>query len=259
LQSRSTGATEVENKQNWRVMRQGPNSRRARGRSSSASRRTNLPNRNQTFDSNGPEVRIRGNAYQVHEKYLTLARDASAAGDRVMSENYLQHAEHYYRIINAMNEAYAQAERQPYDGQQQQQPTGREGTGREGTGRESSGRESGGRESGGRESGGREGKGRDQAHKDNGRGDGDSRDGQDRELEFGEDPRGIEDSEPMSLDRAGGEGDLGSAASGESEGESGGEPAKPTRQRRRPPRPRRPSSGNGSAEATESSGEGGGD
>jgi hypothetical protein len=230
LQSRSTGATEVENKQNWRVMRQGPNSRRARGRSSSASRRTNLPNRNQTFDSNGPEVRIRGNAYQVHEKYLTLARDASAAGDRVMSENYLQHAEHYYRIINAMNEAYAQAERQPYDGQQpQQQPTGRES------------------------------KGRDQAHKENGRADGESREGQDRELEFGEDPRGMEDSEPMSLDRTGGEGDLGQAASGESEGESGGESAKPNRQRRRPPRPRRPSSGNGSAEATESSGEGGGD
>lgn len=218
-------------------MRQGPNSRRARGRSSSASRRTNLPNRNQTFDSNGPEVRIRGNAYQVHEKYLTLARDASAAGDRVMSENYLQHAEHYYRIINAMNEAYAEAERQPYDGQPQQ-PTQQQQQQPQPAGRES--------------------KGRSQAHKDNGRADGESRDGQERALEFGEDPRGMEDSEPMSLDRTGGEGDL-DQASGESEGESAGESAKPARQRRRPPRPRRPSSGNGSAEATESSGEGGGD
>jgi len=57
--------------------------------------------RQQTFDSNGPDVRVRGNAYQVLEKYLGLARDASAAGDRISAENFLQHAEHYYRLINA--------------------------------------------------------------------------------------------------------------------------------------------------------------
>ena len=91
-------------------MRQGPNNRRSRGRNNNAGgRRPSLPNRNQTFDSNGPDVRIRGNAYQVHEKYLGLARDASAAGDRVMAENYLQHAEHYFRIVNAINEAHHQA------------------------------------------------------------------------------------------------------------------------------------------------------
>jgi hypothetical protein len=56
-----------------------------------------------SFDSNGPDVRIRGNAYQVHEKYVALARDASVAGDRVLVESYYQHAEHYYRIINAEN------------------------------------------------------------------------------------------------------------------------------------------------------------
>ncbi|MBM3571018.1 MAG: DUF4167 domain-containing protein, partial [Alphaproteobacteria bacterium] len=61
----------------------------------------------QTFDSNGPEVRIRGNAYQVYEKYLQLARDAAAAGDRIAAENYLQHAEHYFRIIN-MNQPEGQ-------------------------------------------------------------------------------------------------------------------------------------------------------
>lgn len=54
----------------------------------------------QTFDSNGPEVRIRGNAFQVNEKYLSLARDAAAAGDRVLAESYLQHAEHYQRMLN---------------------------------------------------------------------------------------------------------------------------------------------------------------
>lgn len=97
-------------------MRQGPNSRRSRGRgSNNPGRRSNLPNRNQTFDSNGPDVRIRGNAHQVYEKYLGLARDASAAGDRIMAENYLQHAEHYHRIIIAMNEAYAQAQQQQFE------------------------------------------------------------------------------------------------------------------------------------------------
>jgi hypothetical protein len=57
--------------------------------------------RGQTFESNGPEVKVRGNAQQVVERYLALARDASSAGDRVAAENYLQHAEHYYRMLNA--------------------------------------------------------------------------------------------------------------------------------------------------------------
>lgn len=70
------------------------------------------------FDSNGPEVRIRGTAHQVYEKYLGLARDASGSGDRVASENLLQHAEHYYRIILAQNEA----ERQARGGFDQPQP-----------------------------------------------------------------------------------------------------------------------------------------
>ncbi len=84
-------------------MRQGPNTRRSRSRGNG--RRQNVPLRHQTFDSNGPDVRIRGNAFQVHEKYLALARDAAASGDRIAAENYLQHAEHYFRIINQINEA----------------------------------------------------------------------------------------------------------------------------------------------------------
>ncbi len=63
--------------------------------------RRQVPLRNQTFDSNGPDVRIRGNAWQVHEKYVALARDAHASGDPVRAENLLQHAEHYYRLITA--------------------------------------------------------------------------------------------------------------------------------------------------------------
>src|SRR6201996_8351835 len=56
-------------------------------------------NPNRTFDSSGPEVKIRGSASHVYEKYLQLARDANSGGDRVMAENYLQHAEHYFRIM----------------------------------------------------------------------------------------------------------------------------------------------------------------
>jgi hypothetical protein len=79
-------------------MRQGSNPRRSRGR---GQRKPHFNPRQQTFDSNGPDVRVRGNAYQVLEKYLALARDASSAGDRIAAENFLQHAEHYYRLINA--------------------------------------------------------------------------------------------------------------------------------------------------------------
>jgi hypothetical protein len=53
------------------------------------------------YESNGPDVKIRGSAQQIAEKYTTLARDAQSSGDRVMAENYLQHAEHYNRIIMA--------------------------------------------------------------------------------------------------------------------------------------------------------------
>jgi hypothetical protein len=83
-------------------MRQGSSGRRPRSRSSGGGGggRKNVPLKNQNFDSNGPDVRVRGNATQVYEKYLALARDATSAGDRVIAESYFQHAEHYYRIIN---------------------------------------------------------------------------------------------------------------------------------------------------------------
>jgi hypothetical protein len=60
-------------------------------------------NANRAFDSNGPEgVKVRGAAQSVYEKYQQLARDAQTAGDRVLAENYLQHAEHYFRLLRAM-------------------------------------------------------------------------------------------------------------------------------------------------------------
>lgn len=87
-------------------------------------RRSAASLRNQSFDSNGPDVRVRGNAWQVHEKYQSLARDAQMAGDRVAAENLLQHAEHYYRIIEAINEATA-AEQAARGYQANQQPDAR--------------------------------------------------------------------------------------------------------------------------------------
>jgi len=59
--------------------------------------------KNQTFESSGPEVKIRGTAQQVYEKYLSLARDAVSAGDRIAAEGYFQFADHYYRLVNAAN------------------------------------------------------------------------------------------------------------------------------------------------------------
>ncbi len=72
-------------------------------------------NRNHVFDSSGPDLRIRGTSQQLFEKYLQLGRDATGSGDRVMAESYFQHAEHYFRILNAMNQAAQQ------NGQPQQQ------------------------------------------------------------------------------------------------------------------------------------------
>ena len=56
---------------------------------------------NRSFDSAGPDIKIRGTASQVYEKYLQLARDANSSGDRIQAENYHQHAEHYFRIVQA--------------------------------------------------------------------------------------------------------------------------------------------------------------
>jgi hypothetical protein len=73
------------------------------------------PHRMQTFDSNGPSVKIRGNAYQVFERYIALAREASSSGDRIAAENLYQHAEHYYRIMQANGEQMAPRPMTPAD------------------------------------------------------------------------------------------------------------------------------------------------
>ena len=84
-------------------MRQGQNSKRSRGRG-----RKPQNSANRSYESNGPDVKIRGTAAHVCEKYQQLARDALSSGDRVTAENYFQHAEHYYRLLMA-----AQAGQEP--------------------------------------------------------------------------------------------------------------------------------------------------
>lgn len=63
----------------------------------------NAANPNRSWDSQGPEnTKVRGNAQTVYERYMQLARDAASSGDRVLAENFLQHAEHYFRVLRAL-------------------------------------------------------------------------------------------------------------------------------------------------------------
>src|SRR5947209_20442168 len=68
--------------------------------------RQQMPPRGQSLDSNGPNVKIRGTPHQIFERYVALAREASTSGDRVAAENLYQHAEHYFRVMNAANEGH---------------------------------------------------------------------------------------------------------------------------------------------------------
>jgi len=88
------------------IMRTGQTSRPyGRNYGNNANRnRQQIPQRSQSLDSNGPNVKIRGTPHQVFERYIALAREASTSGDRVAAENLYQHAEHYFRVMNAANE-----------------------------------------------------------------------------------------------------------------------------------------------------------
>lgn len=96
-------------------MRQGQQNRRGRGRGGRKPQNPLARN----FESNGPDVKIRGTAAHIAEKYMSLARDALASGDLVAAESYLQHAEHYNRIIMA-----AQSQMGPQHGHQGEGPNG---------------------------------------------------------------------------------------------------------------------------------------
>ncbi len=88
-------------------MRQGQQNRRGRGRNNNNNNQNRKGHQNpltRSFESAGPDVKLRGTPAHIAEKYIALARDAQSAGDPVLAENYLQHAEHYNRIIMAYRE-----------------------------------------------------------------------------------------------------------------------------------------------------------
>jgi len=86
-------------------MRQPQNAKRGRGRGRRGNGNNNhhnhVPNRNTSYESNGPDVKLRGNAQQLHEKYMGLAHDAASAGERISAEAYTQFADHYFRLHQA--------------------------------------------------------------------------------------------------------------------------------------------------------------
>jgi len=103
-------------------MRNGQNNKRMRNRNSNSSNNNNNNNNNnrrgqnpmtRVYESNGPDIKIRGTASHVAEKYVQLARDARSSGDPVAAENYYQHAEHYFRIIATAQEQFRQNQPQP--------------------------------------------------------------------------------------------------------------------------------------------------
>src|SRR5947209_15346287 len=101
-------------------MRNGQNNKRMRNRNNNNNTNNNNNNRRggqnpmtRVFESNGPDIKIRGTASHVAEKYVQLARDARSSGDPVAAENYYQHAEHYFRLIAAAQEQFRQNQPQP--------------------------------------------------------------------------------------------------------------------------------------------------
>src|SRR4051812_49367996 len=89
-------------------MRNGQNNnKRMRGRNNNNNRKGQNP-MSRVYESNGPDVKIRGTPSHIAEKYIQLARDSQSSGDPVSAENYYQHAEHYYRLIAAAQEQFRQ-------------------------------------------------------------------------------------------------------------------------------------------------------
>jgi hypothetical protein len=90
--------------------------KRMRGRSNNNNNNNNHNNNfrksqnplTRVYESNGPDVKIRGTASHIAEKYIQLARDSQSSGDPVAAENYYQHAEHYFRLIATAQEQFRQ-------------------------------------------------------------------------------------------------------------------------------------------------------
>ncbi len=94
---------------NRRTMRNGQNNKRMRGRHNNNQRKNHHNPMSRVYESNGPDVKIRGTPSHIAEKYVQLARDSHTSGDPVSAENYYQHAEHYFRLIATAQEQFRQA------------------------------------------------------------------------------------------------------------------------------------------------------
>jgi len=100
-------------------MKHNANSRRGRNRGNG---KRHIPLRSQTFESSGPDGKIRGTAQQVLDRYLALGRDAYSAGDPIAAEAFYQHAEHYHRLLRAEGGDDRGAPRPRVDGAGEAQP-----------------------------------------------------------------------------------------------------------------------------------------
>ena len=118
-------------------MRQSQKNNRARSKNG---RKSNGPSINRVYESTGPEGKVRGTPQQIIEKYQSLARDKATAGDRILAESFLQHAEHYLRILGAAQAAQSQPRREEREedeseAHEAEQPSVREQPSAEGGGR----------------------------------------------------------------------------------------------------------------------------
>src|ERR1039458_6944020 len=96
--------------------------KRMRGRNNNNPHRKSQNPLTRVYESNGPDVKIRGTASHIAEKYIQLARDSQSSGDPVAAENYYQHAEHYFRLIAVAQEQFRQ--QNPYYNAQPQNQGG---------------------------------------------------------------------------------------------------------------------------------------
>ena len=108
------------------MMRSSQKSGRGRGKNNNRNKNNNRDSHspNRVYESAGPEGKVRGTPQQIIDKYQALARDYQLSGDRVMAENFLQHAEHYTRILVAAQEAQAERQAQQQANQPQQPNNG---------------------------------------------------------------------------------------------------------------------------------------
>ncbi len=130
------------------------NGRRPRGRPNRKQQHSG-PSRPNNFDSSGPEGRVRGNAHQVYERYLAMARDAVSASDRVAAETYYQYAEHYFRVLNSSTDPQQNGQaRQDRGSEDNRRDDNRRDGGRQDRAPHENTRHEGARQEGGQQTGG---------------------------------------------------------------------------------------------------------